>query len=472
MAGNKYLFDLDAARPVEDAGRLEERRRIHRKNRIIAWVFATLFLLVVATGVFFGLKTILSRVAANKTPTSSVSDVVENPDNGEDDIIDSLIGNEDEISVTPPDELETKPSEEELFEEAVRAYVRSMPLSEQVANLFIVTPEQLTGVKDVTKAGKGTQAALDKYTVGGIIYNSGNMTNAKQFGELVKGTKEMSKYPLFLAVDEELGRTSFSKAMKAPTTASPKELMSCDPSMAYVEEEKIASFLSSFGLNLNLGIVAEVNPAGDDSFMSDRCFGSDVDIVTPMVVKAIEALDEYEIYSGIKFFPGQSSASSDTTKALSSTERTLEEMKGCEFIPFVEAVNGGAKMVVVSHISAPNAFGDSLPASQSKAVMTDIIRVELELDDVIVITDMLTKTAISEYYESSDACIKSLKAGADMLLSPEDFPASYDAVLEAVNNGVIAKERIEDSLVRIFKVKFGGMTYEQVSLLASPSEEE
>lgn len=472
MAENKYLFDLDAELPFESTATREERRKKHKQSRIIAWVFTVIIMCAAGSGIFFGLKSVFDK-GGPKPPTESVvsSTSTEVPDDM-DEVLGNLIGGETEI-VTPPETIEPVITEDELFEDAVRSYVQSMPLDEQVASLFIVTPEQLTGVNSVTKAGNATKEALSDYTVGGIYYTSSNMKDEKQFKELVEGTKSFAKYPLFLAMDYELGASSLPKKMNAPSTSTAREIgEGADPVMARVEEEKIASYLSGLGINFNLGVVADVNVSGESSFMKDRSFGADLDVVTPMVTKTIEALTEYDIFSAVKYFPGQASANADPSNAISTTERTLEEMKGCEFVPFVEAVASGAKAIVVSHVSAPNAFGDSMPASQSKVALTDIIRMELDLYDVIIISDELTKSSISEYYEAQDACIKSIKAGADMILSPGDFRVCMASVLEAVSNGVIAKERIEDSLVRIFKVKFEGMTHEQVSLLASPSEEE
>ena len=122
---------------------------------------------------------------------------------------------------------------------------------------------------------------------------------------------------------------------------------------------------------------------------------------------------------------------------------------------------------MISHESVPGLSETGEYASQSKAVMTNLIRMDMGLDDIIIITDDLTKTAVSAYFESGEACIASLKAGADMLLKPEDFGAAYADVLNAVNTGVIARERVEDSLVRIYKVKFSGKTSDEVNSITA-----
>ena len=86
---------------------------------------------------------------------------------------------------------------------------------------------------------------------------------------------------------------------------------------------------------------------------------------------------------------------------------------------------------------------------------------------MVIITDSLSKAAVSSYLDSKEASIHAIKAGADMVMSPEDFKEAYAGVIEAVNNGVIAKERIDDSLLRIYKVKFKGKSVEEINALVS-----
>ena len=107
---------------------------------------------------------------------------------------------------------------------------------------------------------------------------------------------------------------------------------------------------------------------------------------------------------------------------------------------------------MVSHVSAPNVVGDNTPCSLSEMVITNMLRGELGYNG-IVITDAMNMGAITQYYAADEAAIMALKAGADMILMPEDFEKAYNGVLEAVQNGTIAEERINDSLKRIYRVK-------------------
>lgn len=469
---NKYIFDIDTLEQAENEERINNRRNRHKRGRILSWIFLVVFLCLVVTGVTFGVRSIVKKVSV-KAPVVSESVVVSASTDVKDELseaIDNLLGGESEVVLTPNEDIVKEPTEEELYDEAIRAYVASISIEDKVAGIFIVTPEELTGVSVATRAGDGTKTALEKYAVGGLVYSSQNMTSADQFNTMIENTKAYARYPLFLAADEELGKTTFSDALKMPSTMTAGEIGATnDPSISYLEEEKIAKRMSEVGLNLNLGVVADPLIDTENSYMKGRCYGSTVEEITPLVSKAIAALNEYGVKSAVKFFPGQGASTQDTASGLSVSNRNGSDMEALELECFKAAIEAGGDMLVVGHISAPELTGDNTQCSQSKYVMTDVIRKMLELDDVVVVTDSLSKSAISSYLDSSDACITAIKAGADMVMCPENFTEAYESVLEAINTGVIAKERVEDSLVRIYKVKFKGMSAEEVMSLVPES---
>ena len=84
-----------------------------------------------------------------------------------------------------------------------------------------------------------------------------------------------------------------------------------------------------------------------------------------------------------------------------------------------------------------------------------ILRDELEFKGVIV-SGNLSDAAVKEYYGAGEAAVMALKAGCDMVQNPDDFEEAYNAIIEAVNSGVIAEERINDCLRRIYRIKYAG----------------
>lgn len=109
-------------------------------------------------------------------------------------------------------------------------------------------------------------------------------------------------------------------------------------------------------------------------------------------------------------------------------------------------------LIMAGHISVPNVTGDNTPSSLSKIMITDVLREKMGFDG-IVITDALNMGAISQHYSSAEVSVKVIEAGGDMLLMPENFQEAYQGILEAVQNGTLTEERIDESVRRILKVK-------------------
>ena len=121
-------------------------------------------------------------------------------------------------------------------------------------------------------------------------------------------------------------------------------------------------------------------------------------------------------------------------------------------IPFRGGIEDGLGWIMVGHITLPNATADGLPASLSEEVVTDLLRKEMGYDG-IVITDAMNMGAIAENYSSAEAAVLALQAGVDLILVPADFESAYQGVLDAVHDGRLSEERIDESLRRILHVK-------------------
>lgn len=131
----------------------------------------------------------------------------------------------------------------------------------------------------------------------------------------------------------------------------------------------------------------------------------------------------------------------------------MDQLKECELIPFQNEINQGIQMIMVSHISVPNVLGDNTPSSLSSVMVQDLLRDQMHFDG-IVITDGLDMGAIVNAYDSATAAVMAIQAGDDILLMPENFSLAYQGVLDAVNQGVISKDRIETSVRRILRYKY------------------
>ena len=418
----------------------EERRELRRKRRIknliLAYVGTALTILVLIVGTIIGVR-VLKQWKSEEGFFSQGKD----SENGE----------------TSSDIIE-QPTKEELLNEIIDARISEMTLEEKVAGLFIVTPESITNVTTAIQAGNGTKTAIEKYPVGGLIYFTKNIQSESQIKEMIANTVSYSRFPLFLAVDEEGGKVArVAEALKLENVGNMAQIGSTgDVTQAYNAMQKIGNYLTNYGFNLNFAPVADVLTNSNNVSIGDRSFGNDVNLVSNMVVSAVKGLQETGITACMKHFPGIGDAGTDTHNGLAVVNKTMEELKATELIPFIAGIEAGVEMIMIGHVSLPQITGDNTPATISEEIISNLLRKELGFDGV-VITDAMNMGAITKYYKANDAATLALKAGADMILMPENFELAYKGVLEAVQNGTLSEERIDDSLTRVYRIKYADM---------------
>lgn len=344
------------------------------------------------------------------------------------------------------------------LDDQIASLIQNMSIEEKAAQLFFITPESLTGVDKATLAGDTTKQALEQYPVGGLIYFSQNILNEKQITDMVSNTQSYSKIPLFIGIDEE-GGTSVARIANNPdfpVTDFPDMAeigATGDSSKAYEVGSTIGAYLKQYGFNLDFAPDADVLTNPDNTVIGKRSFGNDPSLVADMTAQEVKGLQEQGVSAVLKHFPGHGGTAEDTHHGAAVLDRSLDQLKENEFLPFQSGIEAGADAVMIGHLQVPQVISDDTPASLSSEIITDILREDLQFDG-IVITDSLSMEAITKYYSSEEAAVMCIQAGADMILMPEDFQAAYQGILNAVENGSITEDRINESLTRIFKVKY------------------
>lgn len=374
-------------------------------------------------------------------------------------VVETEIETENEPVINEPETEES--IIDPLTQEAI-SVVAGMTLEQKVAQMFIVTPDGLTGSNGATVVGNTTKSVYATYPVGGLIYENDNFQTREQIQAMLTAMESLSKdtiaLPIFLGVEEEGGKASVV-ASKSPIDVDNIDNMStigatADNASAYEAGQKIGNYLYDLGFNMNFAPVADVLTNSNNSAMANRSFGSDSAMVGAMVSSVLDGLAENNIIGVVKYFPGYGSTSGDGTEGAVSTEKMLEELTASELVPFHQAIDAGAGFVMVGHVSVPNITGSEIPSSLSEYMITQVLRNNMGFSG-IVITDAMNKKAITNAYGSADAAVAAVEAGADIILMPEDFKEAYNGVIEAVKSGVISEERINTSLVRIVKAKLG-----------------
>lgn len=348
---------------------------------------------------------------------------------------------------------EPMPTVEPVPPERERAnnLLSEMTLNEKIYQMFMVTPEQLTGVTPVTVAGETTRAALENYPVGGILYDKINFVSDYQLGQLVNNTKSYSRLMPFMAVTEECRDISqLSHVMPMPEWGYMYDYRDDGADKAYEIGASIGEKIYQYGFNMNFAPVADVWSNARNSVIGERSFGTSPYTASEMVSAEARGLRDKGVAAVLKHFPGIGDTVTDESSRI-VTHKSIEQLNQTEFVPFKKAIEDGADIVLCAHVS-DDAVDWEYPASMSGIFINDILRNQLGFNG-IVIADSLTAPAVTNFYTTSDAVVNCINAGADMLLSPNGIAESAEAIRNAVADGRISEERINQSVIRILEVK-------------------
>ena len=378
------------------------------------------------------------------------------------------------------DEQPAGMSEEDAVYAAME-YMKAMTLEQKVGQLFVVNLEQLDPSRgdfyEHHKLTKGMKATLASIPVGGVILFSRNIAARKQTKRLLRRLQKNSQTPLFTMVDEEGGDVArIANNPKMHTTVFPSaEEIGEKENADYVYNmgETIAEEIGKLGFNVDLAPVADVKTSELNREIGSRSFGDDPDKVSEYVSAFIKGAQSQNICTALKHFPGQGSSTGDTHVGSVDIDSSISRLRKIDFKPFEAGMEAGADFIMVSHISVSKVTETSEPASMSDLIMTTIIRDELGYEGLII-TDALDMASITDYYSAADAAYETVKSGADIVLMPQNLQEAYTSILTKVQEGSLDEKRLEDSVLRILKLKFmrGIMTLEDLEKIqATPAPE-
>lgn len=409
-----------------DEKRLARRQRRKKSQLIAIIILISTIVLIVGLGVF-GIYSIKKVVNAKKAEQEEAAAAASSENQ--------------EVVIETPQESAPEPEEMtdgDVLEEIVNSCVSELTLEDKIAGLFMVSPEQFTGVATVVKAGTSTQDALSKYAVGGLYYSAKNIKSVDQITEMIKNTSDMSKYPIFTAVSEDGSENGAITASIGGIETG--EINNSDT--AYNAGTSIGAALFGYGFNFCIA---------PDLDISENCkYGTEMESVADIAVSMTSALHDSGVTACTYRFP----VSGDTKSAAVANEISKEELTTTIYVAYQRAIGDGqVGAVMMSNVSFPTITGDNTPASLSKVMITDELRGMLGYDGLVV-TAPLNEAAITENYTSAEAAVNAINAGADMIFLPDNFEEAYQGVLDAVNSGAITEDRINESIKRIYRLKY------------------
>ncbi len=285
--------------------------------------------------------------------------------------------------------------------------------------------------------------------IGGFIIFGGIKDHIKPFIDKLQSS---SKTPLFIASDIERGvgqqikgATDFPCAMAIASAIDRN-----NPSDISILEEMIRAIsleAIDIGINMPLIPVLDINTNPDNPIICTRAFSDDPLTVSFFGSKYIEIMEDLGLITCAKHFPGHGGTSVDSHISLPVINKSKKDLMEMEMVPYINAIKTGISSIMVGHLSIPAL--DKRPATVSKKIITGLLKRELEFKGLIL-TDALNMDAIRDYENLYSEC---LKAGAHILLHPEDPDTTVKELNKALELGMINETIIDETIEKILKIK-------------------
>jgi beta-glucosidase-like glycosyl hydrolase len=287
------------------------------------------------------------------------------------------------------------------------------------------------------------------YPSGGSAGRRGDPLAAATF---LNRLQQASAIPLLATADFEggagyilNGTTRLPRAMAIAATR--------DPQLAYKAGFVSATEARAIGITVDYYPVLDVNNNPRNPIINIRSFGEDVGLVSEMGVAYMRGIQAGGVLATAKHFPGHGDTNVDTHLGLAKIDHPRDHLDKVELPPFRAAADAGIDAFMSTHIILPALDPEpGIPATLSRPILTGLLRGEMKFDGLIF-TDSMSMNAISKNFGSDRAAVMAVKAGADFVLHSPDDDAAFKAIRAAVESGEIGRQQLDQSVLRILRVK-------------------
>lgn len=339
-----------------------------------------------------------------------------------------------------------------LTDAEIEGTLNRMSIDEKVGQLLIVG----IGGKQVSQVAK---AHITKRFAGGIILFRRNIQSPQQVANLTTELQQVAvqtpnAIPLFIAIDQEGGIVT---RLKKGATVFPGNLAlgaTRSESLAEKAGEITALELAAVGINLNFAPVMDINTNPRNPVIGVRAYGDSPMLVSQLGTAYIRGLQANGVLATAKHFPGHGDTHVDSHKKLPTVGHDEERMNAVELAPFRAAIEARVAAMMSAHILYPALDADT-PATLSHRVLTGLLREQLGFEGLII-TDDLEMQAIDAHYQTGNAAVMAIQAGADIVMVPWSLKKqqqAYNALRNSVKRGKISVSRLNQSVRRILKTK-------------------
>ncbi len=315
-------------------------------------------------------------------------------------------------------------------------------------------------------------AQVERDGIGGLVMSLGSPI---EVAAKVNSLQQRARVPLLVASDVEpgLGRLEGGVFATATYSAGSATVLPSNMAIGAAASDSLAEAMGrvtglearAVGIHMAFAPVVDVNNNPANPVINTRSFGEDPQQVAALASAFTRGLQSAGVAATAKHFPGHGDTDTDSHLGLPVITVPRERLDSVELVPFAATIAAGAAGMMTAHIALPTAYGDSTPATLSARVMRGLLRDTLRFAGVTV-TDAMTMEGIARGYGVEESSVRSVEAGDDIILMPQDATRAIDAIVRAVESGRVAAARIDESVRRILelKVRTGAVSQPLVSL--------
>ena len=331
-------------------------------------------------------------------------------------------------------------------EKWVDSILNSMTIDQKMGQLFMI---QAYSNLDTVHENK-IKEMIQKYHVGNLIFMQG--TPSKQV-QLTNTYQSLSKIPLMIGFDGEWGLDMrLQNTYRFPWNMTLGAIQ--DNTLIRKFGEHLGRHAKRVGIHVNFAPVVDINTNPLNPIIGNRSFGENKQNVTQKAIAFSQGMQGEGVLANAKHFPGHGDTATDSHLKLPVLTFDRQRLDSVELYPYKRVFDAGMASVMTAHLSIPVLESNpKLPTSLSSRVVTDLLKEELGFLGLIF-TDGLNMKGAADYSSSAEIDLAAVLAGNDVLLIPQDVPATISLMKNSIQTGVLSPERIDESVRKILLAKY------------------
>ncbi|RLD09197.1 MAG: hypothetical protein DRI56_04685 [Chloroflexota bacterium] len=296
--------------------------------------------------------------------------------------------------------------------------------------------------------------ALGDVEPGGVFLHPGT---GEAFQATIQWLQERAFIPIIISSDLENGA---GRIIEGATTFPELMSLAATDNEQYAYEMGRASALEgrAFGVHWAFGPVVDINAHPHSPGSNARTLGDSPERVSRLSQAIIQGMQDHGLCATAKHFPGSGFDDRDPHLCTTINPLRMDEWFRLSGRMFQDAINMGVWSIMIGHTSLPawdagdgSHIQTAPPAPISRRLITDLLRERMGFDGLII-TDAMDMAGVTAWGTFDQIIPKTIEVGCDMILFA-DMKRDFAFVKQAVEDGRLSEERIDESVRRVLALK-------------------